>query len=83
MVSFRFPSSYEKHQRWMSALKISMLRWPSKTNGIEFEVRGAKGGAHRGDLILTKTGLEWCEGRVRAGNGVKITWDEFINWINS
>lgn len=49
-----------------------------KTKGIEFEVRSPDGSKHLGDLILTKTGLEWCKGRVTAGNGVKVSWDEFI-----
>lgn len=53
-----------------------------KNNGIEFEVR-APSGTHRGDLILTRTGLEWCQGRVHRGNGVSVTWNEFINWINA
>jgi hypothetical protein len=54
-----------------------------KNNGIEFEVRAPNGGQHRGDLILTKTTLEWCEGRIRAGNGKRATWDDFIAWMNS
>jgi hypothetical protein len=54
-----------------------------KTSGIEFEVQEPNGGGHRGDLILTRTGLEWCEGRVRAGNGKKIKWNDFIAWANA
>ena len=52
-------------------------------NGIEFGINAPNGGPHKGDLILTRTGLEWCEGRVRAGNGVKVSWQEFIDWMNS
>jgi hypothetical protein len=53
-----------------------------KNNGIELEVRNPDG-THRGDLVITKTKLEWCEGRRRPGNGVSITWYEFIEWMNS
>ena len=53
-----------------------------KTNGIEFEVHDPAG-KHRGDLILTKARLEWCEGKVQSGNGVKVSWDDFIKWMNS
>ena len=52
-------------------------------NGIEFEVRSPDGSDHKGDLILTKKGLEWCQGRVHAGNGEKVTWQEFIDWMKT
>lgn len=55
-----------------------------KTNGIEFDVyENGENGAHRGDCILTKTGLTWCEGRTRRANGKKVTWNEFIEWMNA
>jgi|HubBroStandDraft_6_1064221.scaffolds.fasta_scaffold06721_8 hypothetical protein len=53
-----------------------------KNSGIEFEIRSPDE-THRGDLILTKTVLEWCEGKKRQGNGVKVTWQQFIDWMNS
>ena len=53
-----------------------------KTNGIEFEVRSANDKKQLGDLILTKTQLEWCNGKVHRGNGVAKTWKEFIKWMN-
>ena len=53
-----------------------------KTNGIEFEVLD-NDGTFRGDCYLTKTGLIWCEGKKRRENGVKVYWDEFIDWMNS
>jgi hypothetical protein len=49
-----------------------------RNNGIEFEVYSPDGTKHLGDLILTKSKLEWCKGRTRAGNGVSKSWDEFI-----
>jgi len=36
-----------------------------------------------GDLIVTKTSPEWCDGRTRPGNGVRVSWQEFIDWMNS
>jgi hypothetical protein len=53
-----------------------------KTNGIEFQVY-ENDGTFRGDCIPTKTGLIWCEGRKRRENGVRVSWDEFISWMNS
>jgi hypothetical protein len=53
-----------------------------KTNGIEFEVY-ENDGTFRGDCILTKTGLIWCEGKTQRKNGTKASWDEFIEWMNS
>jgi hypothetical protein len=54
-----------------------------RNNGIEFEVRSPNGNKQIGDLVLTKTKLEWCEGRTHRGNGVTKTWQEFIDWMNS
>ena len=48
-----------------------------KTKGVELDVYDSAG-KHLGDLVVTKTGLIWCQGRVNRANGVKITWDAFI-----
>jgi hypothetical protein len=53
-----------------------------KNAGIEFEVRDT-GGAHLGDLILTKAKLIWCPGRVRRDNGKEIAWNDFIQMMQS
>jgi hypothetical protein len=53
-----------------------------KTKGIEFEVYD-NDDTFRGDCYLTKTGLIWCEGKITRKNGVNVTWDEFIKWMNS
>ncbi len=52
-----------------------------KTNGIEFDVYD-NDGTFRGDCIVTKTGITWCEGKVQRKNGVKVSWDDFIAWMN-
>ena len=46
-----------------------------KRRGIEIGVGGPSG--HRGDLIISNTGLTWCVGRTRRENGVSLTWSEF------
>lgn len=53
-----------------------------KTKGIEFQVY-ENDGTFRGDLILSKSGLTWCEGRTRRENGSKVSWNDFIAWMNS
>ena len=53
-----------------------------RTKGVEFGVY-ANDGIFQGDCILSKTGLEWCKGRQRRGNGAKVSWDEFMSWMES
>ncbi len=53
-----------------------------KTKGIELDVY-ANDGKFRGDLVVTKTGLIWCEGKTKRENGSKVSWDEFIKWMNA
>ena len=52
-----------------------------KKKGIELQVYDNDDN-FRGDLIITQAHLIWCEGRTRRQNGVKITWNEFIDWMN-
>ena len=51
-----------------------------KTNGMEVEVKNGSD-EHLGDLIVSKSGIEWCNGRIHRGNGVKLTWTEFIAFM--
>ena len=51
-----------------------------KNAGIEFQVN-SNDGAHLGDCYITKKGLIWCQGRRLKANGVTVTWDEFIRWM--
>ena len=64
------------------AIKTFEVDMDVKTNGIEFQVY-ENDGTFRGDCILTKTGLIWCEGKKRRENGARVSWDEFIKWMNS
>jgi hypothetical protein len=54
-----------------------------KTNGIEFEVRTPDKKTQLGDCYLTMTGLIWCPGRTSKKNGVKVTWQEFMDLLSS
>ena len=54
-----------------------------KNNGIEFEVYSANGADHLGDLVLTKTRLIWCEGRIARERGKEVSWNQFIRWMNA
>ncbi len=51
-----------------------------KNNGIELAVADTKG-KHLGDIILTKTQVVWCAGRIRRENGKAFTWAEFIELL--
>lgn len=53
-----------------------------KTKGVEFDVSDSSG-KHIGDLVVTKTGLIWCKGRTRRKNGIKITWDRFVDYMEN
>ena len=53
-----------------------------KNRGIEFEVHD-NAGTFKGDCYVTKSGLIWCEGKTQKKNGIRVSWDEFIDWMNS
>lgn len=54
-----------------------------KTKGIELEIRSPDGKKQVGDLVVTKTKIIWCKGRTTRENGVSVTWDNFIAWMES
>lgn len=53
-----------------------------KNKGIELGVDDNEGN-HLGDLVITKTGLTWCKGKTKPGNGIKINWKDFIEYMES
>ena len=53
-----------------------------KNTGVEFQVHDNDGN-FRGDCYVTKAGLVWCQGRTRKENGVRVSWNEFIEWMES
>ena len=52
-----------------------------KTKGMVLDIYSPDGKRHLGDIQITKTGLTWCNGKKRTGP--KVTWQEFIDWMNS
>ena len=55
-----------------------------KNKGIQLDIRKTgKGAARLGDLTITKTKLIWCPGQVHKKNGIEVTWDEFIKWMET
>jgi len=54
-----------------------------KSKGIEFEVRKPDDSEQIGDCYLTMTGLIWCKGKTGRNSGVKISWDEFMDIMES
>lgn len=54
-----------------------------KSKGVELDVYTPDGKSHRGDLVVTSTGLTWCKGRTKPENGKKISWNDFIDYMQS
>lgn len=54
-----------------------------KTKGIELAIYNPQGTRHLGDIVVTKSGLTWCEGRTRPENGTKLSWEKFQAYMNS
>lgn len=63
------------------SIKSFEVQMDVKTKGIEFQVN-ENDGTLRGDCVLTKTGLIWCEGKTTPKNGKRVSWDKFIRWMN-
>ena len=59
---------------WIKDFSVNM---DIKNNGIEFDVSN---NGHIGDLIVTKTGIIWCEGRTQRAQGRKITWQQLRDY---
>jgi hypothetical protein len=49
-------------------------------NGLELEIKDNKGN-HLGDLRIGRAKVEWCKGRVRAGNGIQIRLEDLVQLI--
>ena len=62
------------------SIKTFSVDMSVKQNGIEFEVR-TPGEDHLGDCYLTMSGLIWCRGRTHREHGKKVTWEQFIDWM--
>ncbi len=53
-----------------------------KNKGIELDVYDGDD-KHLGDLVVTRSGLTWCKGRTTPTNGKKISWTDFIAYMQS
>ena len=53
-----------------------------KNKGVELDVYD-NDDTHLGDLVVTKTGLTWCKGKTTPANGEKISWEDFITYMQS
>ena len=49
-------------------------------NGILLSVYD-NDGTYRGKLRVGKGTVEWCKGRTRIGNGVKVNWTDLISYF--
>ncbi len=65
------------------AIKSFDVEMDVKTKGIEFEIYTPDGKEFLGDVILTKTGLIWCRGKTARANGISVSWNEFIETMES
>ena len=54
-----------------------------RNSGIELEVRSPDGLRQLGDVVITKTSIIWCKGKTSRQRGVRITWAEFIAYMES
>lgn len=63
----------------INALSVNM---EVKQRGVEFRVRDNQG-VFMGDMFVTSTGLIWCKGKTSKSNGEKVSWDEFVEWMES
>lgn len=52
-----------------------------KNTGVEFAVRD-NDNTYRGKLYVTKSKIIWCNGKTRKSNGIEMSWDDFIDWMN-
>jgi len=54
-----------------------------KNKGIELAIYATDNTTHLGDLVITKTKLIWCKGRIKRANGQYISWNDFIAYMDS
>ena len=52
-----------------------------KNKGVEFDISDTDD-KHLGDLIVTKVGIIWCEGRTTRAKGKAMKWLDFIKLLN-
>lgn len=53
-----------------------------KNSGVELEIRDTQG-TFLGDLVVDKSKLTWCKGRTTKANGIAISLEDFIKFMES
>ena len=61
------------------SIKDLSVKMDLGNNGITFDVYD--GETFLGDLKVARGNVEWCKGRTRAGNGVKVNWKDLITFF--
>ena len=49
-------------------------------NGIRLSVYD-NDGTYRGKLRVGRGTVEWCKGKTKIGNGIKVNWYDFISFF--
>jgi hypothetical protein len=63
-------------------IKSFEVQMDLKKKGMELEIRNPDG-THLGDLVVTMSGLTWCQGKKSRRNGIKRTWKQFTDDMQS
>ncbi len=53
-----------------------------KSKGVELDISD-NAGKHLGDLVVTKTRLIWCPGKIPRKNGKRISWQDFTAYMEA
>ncbi len=64
------------------AIKDLSVAMEVKNNGVEFEVYDNQD-KFLGDMTVNKSGIVWCKGKTTLKNGVKVSWKDFMAWMES
>lgn len=62
------------------SIKNLNVQMDLKTKGMELEIRDPQGN-FQGDLVVSKSSLIWCKGKVTPKNGIKKSWEEVIKYF--
>ena len=64
------------------SIKDFQISMDIKNSGIELDIY-SNDDKHLGDLVVNKTRLVWCKGKTDVANGKKISWEDFIEFMES
>lgn len=52
-------------------------------NGIELDVYSPDGKDYQGDIHIARGGVTWCKGKTQKANGMKVKWDDLIQFFET